>query len=163
MPPGTVALPGSEGRPLAGSRAVGPAPPQQPVSATLIVRRKAALPPVDASPPPAGQPPGTARPPMTRAELAARYGADAADLAKVEAFAREHGLQVTGADAASRSVTLAGAAQAFGSAFGVDLRLYEHPGGTYRGFSGPIYLPAELDGVVEAVLGLDTRPAAMPR
>jgi kumamolisin len=163
LPPPTVALPGSESAPLAGSRAVGPAPPQQPISATLVVRRKAALPPVDAAPPLAGQPPGPARPPMTRADFANRYGADAADLAKVEAFAREHGLQVTGTDAARRSVTLAGTAQAFGSAFGVGLRLYEHPGGTYRGYSGSIYLPAELGGIVEAVLGLDDRPAAEPR
>jgi kumamolisin len=163
LPPETVVLPGSEVPPLAGSRLIGAAPPQQPLSATLVVRRKAALPPVNAAQGAAGQPPGPARLPMTRAELAARYGADAADLAKVEAFARQHGLQVTGADTARCSVTLTGTAQAFGSAFGVDFQLFEHPGGTYRGYSGPIHLPADLGGVVEAVLGLDDRPAARPR
>ncbi|HEY6324735.1 MAG TPA: protease pro-enzyme activation domain-containing protein, partial [Thermoanaerobaculia bacterium] len=95
--------------------------------------------------------------------FASRHGADAADLAKVEAFARAHGLQVTGADPSRRSVTLAGTAEAFAGAFGVDLQLYEHPSGTYRGYSGPIHLPAGLGGIVEAVLGLDDRPAASPR
>jgi kumamolisin len=37
-----------------------------------------------------------------------------------------------------------------------------HAGGTYRGRTGGIYLPAEWDGVVEAILGLDNRPQARP-
>jgi kumamolisin len=43
-------------------------------------------------------------------------------------------------------------------AFAVTLHNYESPLGTYHGYEGPIHLPANLDGVVEAVLGLDNRP-----
>ena len=39
---------------------------------------------------------------------------------------------------------------------------FEHPGGSYRGRVGSVHLPDELKGVVEAVLGLDNRPAAKP-
>jgi len=162
VPPGYVTLPGSEHQPMAGSRAIGPAAPDERITATLIVRRKAALPAAGAAET-LGQAARPARQPIPRADFAARYGADPADLAAVEAFARGHDLEVTASDAARRSVTLDGTVQAFASAFGVELQLFQHDGGTYRGFSGPIHLPAELAGVVEAVLGLDDRAVARPR
>jgi kumamolisin len=37
-----------------------------------------------------------------------------------------------------------------------------HANGTYRGRTGGIYLPAEWDGVVEGILGLDNRPQGRP-
>jgi kumamolisin len=50
----------------------------------------------------------------------------------------------------------------FNAAFGVDLQRFEYEGGSYRGRVGAVQLPDELQGVVEAVLGLDDRPAAKP-
>ena len=50
----------------------------------------------------------------------------------------------------------------FNAAFGVDLQRFEYEGGSYRGRVGAIQLPDELQGVVEAVLGLDDRPVAKP-
>jgi len=47
-------------------------------------------------------------------------------------------------------------------AFGVELKEYEHPNGRYRGRTGPVHLPAELQNVVEGVFGLDNRPQAKP-
>jgi kumamolisin len=44
----------------------------------------------------------------------------------------------------------------------VQLQQMEHPGGTYRGRTGAISVPPELDRIVEAVLGLDNRPQATP-
>jgi kumamolisin len=89
-------------------------------------------------------------------------GADAADIARVEAFAREHGLEVLGADVARRSVALAGAVAQMNAAFRTELSRYESPHGAYRGRTGPVQVPAELGDVVEAVLGLDDRPQAVP-
>jgi kumamolisin len=159
--PDYIALPGSEGPPPSGA-AIGSVSPEQGLAVTVIVRRKAVLPPADAAPLSAGEA-GKVRRPMTRAELAESFGADPADVDKVAAFARELGLRVTGSDAARRSINLAGTAQDFGTAFGVCLQLYQDDGRTYRAFTGPIYLPADLGGVVEAVLGLDDLPAARPR
>jgi Pro-kumamolisin, activation domain len=78
------------------------------------------------------------------------------DLAAVEAFAREYGLQVTEADAAKRTVKVAGTAQNLGRAFGVDLGVF----GDYISYSGPITVPDHLVGCILAVLGLDNRPIA---
>jgi kumamolisin len=50
----------------------------------------------------------------------------------------------------------------FESAFAVQLMSYVHSEGSYRGRTGAIHLPSELEGIVEAVLGLDDRPQARP-
>ena len=50
----------------------------------------------------------------------------------------------------------------FEGAFGVKLQRFEHPGGTFRSHSTPVHVPADLQPVVEAVLGLSNRPAAKP-
>jgi len=65
-------------------------------------------------------------------------------------------------DAARRTVVLSGTVAQVNEAFGVDLQQFEHAGGSYRGRTGPISVPEELHGVVEAVLGLDNRPQARP-
>jgi kumamolisin len=59
-----------------------------------------------------------------------------------------------------RSVVLSGTTATFGPAFGVSLHQFEHAGGTYRGRTGSISVPAELTEVVEGVFGLDNRPQA---
>jgi hypothetical protein len=78
------------------------------------------------------------------------------DLAAVEAFASQHGLKVTEANAAKRTVKVSGSAQALGRAFGVTLESF----GSYIGYQGPLTIPDNLSGIVMAVLGLDTRPVA---
>ncbi len=57
---------------------------------------------------------------------------------------------------------LSGSVAQFNDAFGVDLQQFEHDGGSYRGRTGSIHLPDELNGVVTTVLGLDNRPQARP-
>ncbi|HEX5482637.1 MAG TPA: S53 family peptidase, partial [Terriglobia bacterium] len=47
-------------------------------------------------------------------------------------------------------------------AFKVDLARYEYLGRTYRCRTGAIYVPAQLAGIVTAVLGFDNSPAARP-
>src|SRR6202012_3716425 len=84
------------------------------------------------------------------------------DFAKVKAFAESQGLKVLEEHAARRSVVLAGTVAQLSAAFGEQLHHMSHANGTYRGRTGGIYLPAEWDGVVTAVLGLDNRPQARP-
>jgi kumamolisin len=59
-------------------------------------------------------------------------------------------------------VILSGTVAQMEAAFSVKLQCFKHSSGLYRGRQGVIELPAELDGVVEAVLGLDNRPQAKP-
>jgi kumamolisin len=99
---------------------------------------------------------------MSREEFAVAHGADAADFSAVRAFANAHGLQVLQEHAARRTVVLSGTAAQFCAAFAVQLHRMGLAGGAYRGRTGEIRLPPELDGIVEAVLGLDNRPQARP-
>src|SRR5262249_10993954 len=83
-------------------------------------------------------------------------------IAAVRKFADDNQLAVVEEHPARRTIVLSGTVAQFNHAFGVDLQRFEHEGGTYRGRTGAIQLPDELHGIVEAVLGLDNRPAAGP-
>ncbi|MGH8324051.1 MAG: S53 family peptidase, partial [Steroidobacteraceae bacterium] len=97
---------------------------------------------------------------LAREEFARQFGAEPADIAAVKSFAATQGLTVIQEHAARRTVVLAGTVAQLEPAFGVKLQRVEHPSGGYRGRQGSIHLPAELNGIVEAVLGLDNRPQA---
>ena len=88
--------------------------------------------------------------------------AAAADLEKVVAYASEHGLSAHSPSVARRSVHLVGTAEAMAQAFGVDLKHYQVDGLTYRGNADHVQVPDDLSGIVEAVVGFDTRPHARP-
>jgi kumamolisin len=103
-----------------------------------------------------------ARSHLTRELFANQYGADPAHIGAVKTFASDHGLAVVEEHAARRTVVLSGTVDQFNSAFGVELELFQHDAGSYRGYTGPVKLPGELAGVVQAVLGLDNRPQALP-
>src|SRR5215469_13201096 len=98
----------------------------------------------------------------TREEFGVLHGASSSDIRAIEAFAHEYGLTVTESSQARRSVVLSGTAGNMQRAFGVTLNHYTSPRGTYRGRTGPVMIPEELQGIVTAVLGLDNRPIAKP-
>lgn len=151
-----VEVAGSDKAALPETSLVGSVPPEEQFQVTLRVRRQADLPPMNIY---AAQAPGE-RTYMTHAEMTARHGASAEDLAKIAAFAGQFGLTVDDSDAARRSVLLSGTATQFEQAFSVTLNRYALPGGDVRGRSGPIMVPKDLDGIVVGVFGLDNRPFA---
>lgn len=159
--PDRVAIRGSERVSLPGARAVGSVPKDERFEVTVRVRRKTPLQLMEATGVHTDQPPA-ARRYLTREQYAATHGADPADLAKVEAFARAHGLVVVETSAARRSVFLSGTAADFAAAFGTTIEQYEHDGGTYRGQTGPLTVPADLADIIEGVFGIDDRPVAEP-
>jgi kumamolisin len=154
-----VRLAGSDRRPLPDARLAGPADPAERVEVTLVTRRAAALPRTAAGAP--------AR--LTRDELRQSYGSSRADQDRVaEVLASlDPGIEITGTDPGSRRMTVAGPAGAMAAAFGTELSVATSPGPTgaearHRYRSGDLQIPAELDGIIEAVLGLDNRPQAAP-
>ncbi len=158
---GFTPIAGSEREPLQGAKQVAPVDPNSEVSVSVVLRRRED--PAERLSELARSEPALRRH-LTSEELAARYGADPADLAKVEEVAKRAGLTVLESSPARRTVVLRGTAKAMGEAFDVELAEYEHPRlGRYRGRTGTVAVPSELDGVVEAVLGLDNRPQAEPR
>ncbi len=137
----------------------GAANPNEQIEVTVYLRRRAHhLPALEKL----AARPISERTNLTREEFARTYGASEEDIAKVRAFAAEHGLQVVNEDRAARLVKLAGSVGAFNEAFGISLRLTEHSTGTYRCRTGNLTVPAELADTIEAVVGLDNRPQAKP-
>jgi len=151
-----VPLPGSERRPLPAAEPAGPIDTSELIAITVVTRRRTAL---------RRSASGTIVR-ISRAELELQHGAGQADLDLVTVTLSRFGLETTGRDAGSRRVTLAGTVAALSAAFGAELSLVTSPapGGrgpvTHRYRVGGLRIPAELDGIVLAVLGLDTRPQA---
>ncbi len=154
------ALPGSEREPMPGAHAVAKADPAERLEVSVILRHRAG----DAlrakvSKLVAGD---RSEPRVKREDFARHYGAPPEDMEAVAKFAAAHHLAVVQSSVVRRTVVLSGTVAAFNEAFGVDLQHFEHPGGSYRGRTGPVHVPDELKDAVEAVLGLDNRPAARP-
>ncbi len=150
---------GSTRAPLPDARKVGPCDPNEKFEVTVFLRRgsqPAAFPSVEQL----GARLPAERQHLTCEAFASRHGARAEDIAEIRAFASEYHLQVKTESSARRSVILSGKAQAFCDAFDVELSRYEYSSGTYRGRTGMIRIPAELNGVIEGVFGLDNRPQA---
>jgi len=148
-----VSLPDSEKAAPKDAKLSGKISPTERVAVTIRLRRKAG----------AGSPKAGGKP-LTRDEFRAAYGADPADIGKIEKFASDHGLDVVQTSVAQRSVRLSGTVEALKAAFGVQLRSYKSSAmkQQFRGRTGTISVPKDIASVVEAVFGLDNRPQARP-
>jgi kumamolisin len=147
-------LSGSEKRPVALATGNKPAAAGEQLTVSVIVRRKKPLSAAHAS--------GEQR--LTHARFNADHGADPEAVALVKRFAKEFSLKVEPGMPAPgrRTVKLTGSVANMQRAFGVSLSHCTIEGETYRVRDGNILLPAELQGYVVAVLGLDNRPQAKP-
>ncbi len=143
---------------VAGTKAVAAVLDLEPFSVHLILRRRAELPSVEAL--------GALRPRqrthLTSEEFEAKYGADPADVARVQDFARAYGLEVRVVDLAKRFIALHGPAAGFSRAFSVDFARFAQGGAIFRAHVNELTVPHELFPAVIAVIGLDERPAAQP-
>ncbi len=153
-----VQLAGSERAPLAGIAQTSPVDAAERAEVTLVLRRRAAIPAEIVEGPTV----------LTSDELAERYGADPGDIELARSELTARGLEITEVHPGSRRVKAAGTLGELSRAFGVTLRQVASPEPksgrmvTHRYREGALSVPAALDGVVHAVLGLDTRPQARP-
>ncbi|MEO6880358.1 MAG: S53 family peptidase, partial [Mycobacteriaceae bacterium] len=144
-------LPGSERPSAPGLLAAEAVPGGTPVEVTVVLRRRAEL---DVA---------ALAQPLSAAELAAQHGATQADVELVVSTLTGLGLQVRSVHADSRRVRVGGTAQRLSQVFGTSLRAARSSGAAeaaHRHRTGGLSVPAALDGVVVAVLGLDDRPQA---
>jgi kumamolisin len=127
--------------------------PKQVMSISLIVRRKSSL-NLEALH-------GRI---LSREEFDEKYASDPADFASLRQFAEDNGLAVDEATSslARRTLVVRGTASAMEKAFGVKLVNVSTDDGnsSCHSFEGPVHLPARYQPLIEAVLGLDTRPIA---
>jgi kumamolisin len=154
-----VQVPGSERQLDPAHTRVGDVDPQSEIDLTVYVRPRAPLDWVDEE---AARPPARRRVP-SREQWAQEYGARPEDIEAVKTFAEQHGLTVTSVDPPRRAIHLRGTLKPVEDAFQPQLEGLYSPGAgaqSYRARTGPLTVPAQLDGVVVAVLGIDDRPQA---
>ena len=100
----------------------------------------------------------------SRQDVAAeRAESHAADIDKIIAFANAAGLTVVKTDPGRRLVKLAGSIEKMEAAFRTKLHDYHDGEVAFRARAGSLSVPEDIADVVDAVLGLDTRPQAKPR
>ncbi|HZX08577.1 S53 family peptidase [Kribbella sp.] len=148
-------IPGSSRPTFADAEAVGPVSPDTSITVTLVLRRRTEL----------DESLVTGPETVTTEEFARRYGAADEDLARVREVLTAAGLSITETHVGARRVTVRGPVSALTEVFGTELsvvRTRDSAGSTadHRVRSGPLSVPAALDGIVTAVLGLDDRPQA---
>jgi len=154
-----VVLAKSHRKPAPGARLIGDVDPNETLEITVRVRshssedRAALLADMQSQPP-------AKRQYLTREQLASRFGADPADLEKVAAYARENGLTVTSTSVPRRTVMLRGTVANLTKAFPTELKQYDSNHGKYRGRVGPLQIPDDLAGIIEAIFGFDNRRQA---
>jgi kumamolisin len=153
-----VQLPGSERTRLEAATPAGQLDTSERAELTLVLRRRAEIPAEIVEGPTV----------LTHDQLAEQYGADPADVDLVRQTLTGLGLEITEVHASTRRVKVAGTVGALSSAFGVTLQQVSSPDPKtgdpvmHRYREGPLFVPAALNDVVLAVLGLDTRPQARP-
>ena len=150
-------IPGSQRGPLPGAVIAEPLDRNETIAITIVLRAPASS---SAAAQSLAALPAQERTYVDRAKFAEQFGATAADIEAVEAFAREAGLQVNGHDAARRSVFASGPISAIEAAFGARLRHCRHDGQQFRERVGALSVPEALAGIVVGVFGIDNRPQA---
>jgi kumamolisin len=159
---GRVELKGSHRDPVAGAKSGRAVNADEQAHVTLRLKRKTSQRAFDKLVDELAATPLAKRKYLTQSELTDLHGASAESVAKVDAFAHAHNLTVVEASLAKRTVKLQGSLGDLQTAFGVKLRNYKSAHVSYRGRIGAIYIPKEIEGVVEGVYGLDNRPVAKP-
>lgn len=154
-----VQVPGSERQLDPAHTRVGDVDPQSEIDLTVYLRAQASLDWVDEE---AMRPPAQRRV-VSREKWADTQDASGEDIEAVTSFANQHRLEVTSVDAGRRAIGLRGTLEAVTAAFEPTLEgLYTSTEGdaSYRARSGALTVPAELDGIVVGVFGIDNRPQA---
>jgi kumamolisin len=144
-----ASLPFTDRKLPVAARVVGAMPPDEVMRVSVIVKRKQ---PLDLA--------SLGGRHVSRTEFTSKYAASVEAFDELRQFAEQHGLSVD-ANTSSldrRTQVLTGTAAQMQQAFGVELQQVEHDGRRYRIHTQPVTMPQECASMVDAVLGLDTRP-----
>jgi kumamolisin len=157
--PDLVPLEGSDRSELPDAQPAGLLDIYAEITVTVLLRRRAEVPEELITGPET----------LTSDQLAQRYGSDPDDVTLARGVFDRYGLTVTQTYPGSRRLMVRGTIEELSEVFGTTLTQVAspHPDGSgtvvHRYRSGGLSIPAELDGIVTAVLGLDDRPVARPQ
>ena len=155
MPKTKVAIPGSDRQPLPGARVIGSTDPQERIEVTVRLRSRS---PLDKSKAlEMGLQKPTERQRMTREEFERMHGAHPDDIAKVQAFAREHKLTVGAVSREERKMILSGTAEAFFNDLQRRVKTIPASQRHVPRSHGFHLCATELLPIIEGVFGLDNR------
>jgi kumamolisin len=148
------AIPGSKAHHDLGGRWI-PADQAQHISPTIVIRRSTHTRDLRQSLL------SGSMPAMSRDEAEALLRVDPEDLTAVIKFTEAYALSVVSENSQARTVQVEGTLLDVGQAFGIDIECRVDPEGReYLSYQGALTIPADLEGVIEAVLGIDQRPIA---
>jgi kumamolisin len=156
----TVALQGSERRPMPGAIKQGPVSGDEPIEVTITLKAPAD---VAAKVKEISEQPLAERKYLSREDFQKTYGQSEANMALVEKFARDHNLTIKSKNPEEHTVKIVGSVRDMSQAFNVFLECYSHDGVSFRGRTGTLQIPEELSNVILSVDGLDERPVAKPK
>ena len=179
-------LPGSERPQIKDSTPLGRASANDRLTVAVIVRSKPGNPDLPDLQHWQDTPPEQ-RVYLSTEEFFERHGAAKEEIDGVAEYLTARGLQVVEQHAGRRRIVVEGTVAQMNNAFGVTLNRYRAPerkvparpphkkgagrpfgdhidigAHEYRGFEGPVHLPANLVELVEAVIGLDNRRLGVP-
>ena len=145
-----VTLPGSYRPRGSNAQRLRDANPQEHMEVTVILRAPK-LPTADRLP----------EHPLSSAEFEAQYASSQDDANKVADVLKRFGLKIEEVSLVTHSMRVSGTVEQMENAFHAGLGIYSSPEqGEYRGREGSIQIPAELNGIVTYVAGLDQRRVA---
>lgn len=93
-------------------------------------------------------------------EYRAKYGSSPKDLQAVAKYVSQKGLSVEESSAEGHYLLVSGPLRGYSAAFGASFEHYDHPEGSYTSHKGGLRVPESLRGVIDTVVGLDTRTLA---
>jgi kumamolisin len=145
-----VAIPGSSRPPTKGSTRLRDADPQSHVEVTIALRGPQ-LPDANHLPTHA----------LTSEDFQAKYSASQSDADKVSEVLQHFGLKIEDVSLATRSIRVGGSVAMMEAAFHPGLGIYENADqGEFRDRESDYRVPAELKGIVTAVVGFGQRRVA---
>ncbi len=131
--------------------------PREMITVTLIIRRRKGGPKLRAVSDFSARVKAV-RQPVDRTQFIANHGADPKEVEQAAACARANGLEVVETNLGARSVVVRGTAARLNKMFDVKLCDYQGPLAKYHSHVGPTKVPGEIATIVEAVIGLHSRP-----
>ncbi len=151
-----IALPGSQRQaPPPEAQVVGPLKPDEPIEVSIALHPRQKIDEQEIY-----DRAVAGLPPLSYDVVAAKFSASPADVEQVKSFALSQGLVVDEqkTSAENRVVVVRGTADSIAAAFGTQLQRYAYKNTSFRGRTGPLYIPRELDGVISGIFGIDDRP-----